>query len=351
LGGSPNLLLPVGPRRMSSWATHQNRNPPSQEPGTDFYCPIGTPVYAPADGRIYGFGTSIIPATGLWNGIDFTNGFRFRAMHFSQLERTSGLVERGELIAYSGATGYGKKDWSNDPNTGGSHVHATLWDTQQSRFGYRRINGKLVPYTVDLMNYIGGDQSAGSGNTPIELETDMRSIHSPNRTWANIGPGFYTEISEEAFNNSIWPRLELNDRQYDLAVSTSTGAVNTRPVGGMFIAKDNAGTRTPALIGPGYVRALSSKEELDNASALADRTVIGNTRQFDLWVSMALAGDSTGPSSVLTAIAASENVVSDKQVKAIADAVAAALGKPSVTIDIAAIARAVNDDHARRLAS
>ena len=42
--------------------------------------------------------------------------------------------------------------------------------------------------------------------------------------------------------------------------------------------------------------------------------------------------------------------VTDAQVKAIADAVVVAVGKPSVQIDYAAIAKAVNDDAAKRLA-
>lgn len=341
MGGSPNLLLPVGERRMSSWATHQVRNPPSEEPGTDFYCPIGTPVYAPADGRIYGFGTSIIPATGLWNGIDFTNGLRFRAMHYSDLVKTSGLVERGELIAYSGATGYGKKDWSKDPNTGGSHVHGTLWPTHESRFGYRRVNGKRVPYTVDLMQYVGGPQSAGgsSAPSPIETDFDMRTMKCPGRRPVNIAAGYVKELSDEEANNTIWPIIEVNARQYELAIQAARGPVLTQPVGGMFVAKDVEGKRTPALIGPGYVRSLQSAEEIENATALADRVLVGNSRQFDVWVSIAISG-----------VAAGATTVSDVQVKAIADSVAKQVGGPSVSLDYAAIAKAVNDDAAKRLA-
>lgn len=163
-----NLLLPVGERRMSSWATHQKRNPKSSEPGTDFYCPIGTPVYAPANGRVYGYGESIIPATGRWVGLDLDNGMRFRAMHFSrivlskQVLQNKGFVRRGDLIAYSGASGYGDEDWSWNPNTGGAHTHVTLWPTQESRYGYRP-NG--TPYTVDFMNYVASASDGGGSAT------------------------------------------------------------------------------------------------------------------------------------------------------------------------------------------
>ncbi len=158
-----DLLLPVGERRMSSWAAHQRRSPRSTEPGTDFYCPIGTPVLAPADGWVYGYGTSIVPATGKWVGLDLKNGMRFRAMHFSRIAlsdsvlRNRGFVRRGQVIGYSGATGYGENDWSWNPNTGGAHTHVTLWPTWSSKYGYDS-SGK--PYTVDFMKYADTSSTA-----------------------------------------------------------------------------------------------------------------------------------------------------------------------------------------------
>lgn len=166
------LLLPVGQRRMSSWEAHQHRNPRSSEPGTDFYCPIGTPVYAPEDGRVYNYGTSIVPPTGRWVGLDLDNGMRFRTMHLSRIVlsdsvlRNNGFVRKGQLIAYSGASGYGQENWENDPYTGGAHTHVTLWPTHETKFGYKS-NGK--PYTIDFMNYADPPGSgAGGGTNPIE---------------------------------------------------------------------------------------------------------------------------------------------------------------------------------------
>lgn len=174
MGGAGNLLLPVGERRMSSWTAHQYRTPRSEEPGTDFYCPIGTPVLAPDDGVIYGYGNSIVPSTGRWVGIQFQSGMSFRAMHFSRIVRTSGVVRRGEIIGYSGASGYGDEDWSWNPNTGGAHTHVTLWPTAVRRFGYSPTTGK--PYTIDFMNFVGGSPAGGGGTTPtipeINLEPD-----------------------------------------------------------------------------------------------------------------------------------------------------------------------------------
>lgn len=166
------LLLPVGERRMSSWAAHQRRSPRSSEPGTDFYCPIGTPVLAPADGVVYGSGNTIGPATGRWVGLDLNTGQRFRAMHFSRLVSLGRSVTRGQVIGYSGASGYGKEDWSRDPNTGGAHTHVTLWPTHASRFGY---DAQGRPFTVDFMNYVGGSAAGGSTGDDV-MNADQEGL-------------------------------------------------------------------------------------------------------------------------------------------------------------------------------
>lgn len=222
-----SLLLPVGERRMSSWTAHQHRNPRSSEPGTDFYCPIGTPVVAPEDGRVYGWGDSIIPATGRWVGLDLNNGMRFRAMHFSRiaLSRTvlvnKGFVRKGQVIGYSGASGYGDEDWSWNPNTGGAHTHVTLWPTQQSRYGYA-ANGK--PYTVDFMNYVGGSSAGGgSGEWDDDMsKQDVKDAVFEVLTGAGLGPGgrnhfdslkFIAELSAAGVADNVWkqPIIALDE--------------------------------------------------------------------------------------------------------------------------------------------
>lgn len=168
----PGLLLPVPAKRNTSWATHQNRRPKSEEPGTDLFVPIGTPVIAPADGVIWGYGLDIRPATGRWCGANFLNGMSFRGLHMLEVWARSGYVEQGQTLGLSGATGYGEEDWSwNVAETGGAHLHATLWPTWEHRYGYDR-NGK--PYTIDLMPHIGG-VTAASGSKPLtnEQEEDM----------------------------------------------------------------------------------------------------------------------------------------------------------------------------------
>lgn len=170
MGGSPNLLMPVNPTYTASWLSHTHRSPKSTEPGTDMFVPIGTPIYSPADGHIYGYGATIRPATGRWVGVDFDNGLRFRCMHLSRLVRTEGPVKRGDLLGYSGASGYGYEDWSTLSTMPGAHTHVTLWPTHSSRFGYQ-ANG--LPFTVDFMEYVGGDQSSGGGSTPPKEWDEM----------------------------------------------------------------------------------------------------------------------------------------------------------------------------------
>lgn len=187
MGGSPNLLMPVTPAYTASWASHTRRSPRSTEPGTDLFVPIGTPVYAPADGVIYGRGETIGPATGRWVGIDLDIGLRWRGMHFSRLVRTAGRVRRGDLIAYSGASGYGHEDWSRLSTMPAAHVHVTLWPSHLSIFGYR-ANGS--PYTVDFMQYVGGEQAAGGGSTPPKGWDEMA-------TQDEIMAGFRKIVKEE----------------------------------------------------------------------------------------------------------------------------------------------------------
>lgn len=129
--------IPVPYARSTSWLTHTRRNPPSTEAGIDYFCPIGTPVRAAESGRIVDTGDSIQPATGRFVTIDLDDGHRVRYLHLSTRAVSTGQrVARGQVVGYSGATGYGEEDWSWNVNeTGGAHVHMTLWRSQQYSFG------------------------------------------------------------------------------------------------------------------------------------------------------------------------------------------------------------------------
>ncbi|MFI7586706.1 peptidoglycan DD-metalloendopeptidase family protein [Spongisporangium articulatum] len=75
--------------------------------GTDFGAPCGTPVHAPAAGRIVragwvgGFGNQILIDHGRVNGKSLASSVN----HLSRITKHSGHVSRGQLIGYSGTTG------------------------------------------------------------------------------------------------------------------------------------------------------------------------------------------------------------------------------------------------------
>jgi murein DD-endopeptidase MepM/ murein hydrolase activator NlpD len=77
--------------------------------GTDFHADCGTPVYAAADGRIVseyynvGYGNRIILDHGYVKGVSLWTSYNHLT---SFVARVGEHVKRGELIAYSGTTGY-----------------------------------------------------------------------------------------------------------------------------------------------------------------------------------------------------------------------------------------------------
>ena len=76
--------------------------------GTDFGVPCGTPVYATADGTVVsagwggGDGNRTVIDHGILSGVDLMTAYN----HLSSFVVQSGPVKRGQLIAYSGTTGY-----------------------------------------------------------------------------------------------------------------------------------------------------------------------------------------------------------------------------------------------------
>ncbi|WP_105567122.1 M23 family metallopeptidase [Microbacterium halophytorum] len=106
----------------SSWQGHKDRNPPSAEPGTDVECPIGTSVYAPADGEITQVNLSNANATGRYVAMKTDGGAWFRFLHLSGSPVTVGQqVSQGDVVAVSGASGFGS-DYGY-----GAHCHITFW--------------------------------------------------------------------------------------------------------------------------------------------------------------------------------------------------------------------------------
>lgn len=97
--GSYRLSSNFNPRRK-----HPVTGRISPHKGTDFAMPIGTPIRAPADGRVEKVGNH--PAAGRYIVVRHDNGYRTRYLHLSRpLVSRGDRVTMGERIALSGNTG------------------------------------------------------------------------------------------------------------------------------------------------------------------------------------------------------------------------------------------------------
>ncbi|MBP3978891.1 M23 family metallopeptidase [Microbacterium sp. BLY] len=149
-------LRPCGAVPISdSWQGHRNRNPPSGEPGTDYSVTKGTPVRAATDGIIVDRKDTTSTATGRFLALRGDDGNYLRYLHLQSSAVAIGTrVTRGQVIAYSGASGFGKE------NGYGPHVHVSLWiggtPTQQ---GFTN--------TVDFEKYVGEPTTTPEDPVPV----------------------------------------------------------------------------------------------------------------------------------------------------------------------------------------
>ena len=75
--------------------------------GIDLRAPIGTPVYAPADGVVQVAGFNVVSGYGYLVVIEHNFGFKTRFAHLSKKDvvKEGQFVKKGDLIGYSGNTG------------------------------------------------------------------------------------------------------------------------------------------------------------------------------------------------------------------------------------------------------
>ena len=141
--------------------------------GVDFRAAIGTPVMAMADGIVLGTGNTDLTCPGASYGnfvfIQYNNGLSSTFGHLSLITSKVGqVVTRGEVVGYSGATGY----------VTGPHLHVSLYaseavkrDTIPSKActgqvstqpiapvnAYLNVLDYLPPLTLNSTTYKGGD--------------------------------------------------------------------------------------------------------------------------------------------------------------------------------------------------
>lgn len=165
MGGSASLVIPAPYTGMSSRSAHLRRNPPSSEPGTDYYMPIGTPLYLPTFCRVVQVGGSVDDATGRF--MTFDDGYRWiRALHLLEIWLEVGTyADSSTIFGLSGASGYGSDFFGANSmddfpwgNTGGPHVHMTAFKGRRYTWG---ASG------TDDFHALTGGQVASGGNTYV----------------------------------------------------------------------------------------------------------------------------------------------------------------------------------------
>lgn len=165
-------LRPTDGRTLSSRTAHTRRVPPSQEAGTDISCDFGTPLRAPAAGRVYAVAGGTGPATGYYVTIDLDDGRRVRYLHLWDRFVVPGQrVSRGDIFALSGGSGYGSMTAAGGAGTVGRHVHVTLWPAHEYSFGSNAN-------TLDFEQYADpiGSPATGGSSTPFDLEDFMSAL-------------------------------------------------------------------------------------------------------------------------------------------------------------------------------
>lgn len=122
-GDNPaGYIYPVDPNRWTlgdDYADHVARG--SQEPGIDWWCAVGTPIWAPGPGRIVDVQTSTAGATGRYVTLVTDAGDWFRFLHNSSISVAQGqTVTQGQVLAYSGGSGFGSESYY------GPHTHVSF---------------------------------------------------------------------------------------------------------------------------------------------------------------------------------------------------------------------------------
>lgn len=185
-----------------SFDDHVDRGSPN--PGTDYTAGYGAPVYAVAAGTILVADSSNDGGGGRCINVAHDDGTGADYLHLSVIVLGGGRVEQGEVIGYSGASGYGD-DWYYGP-----HLHLSFRPNHSTGF-----------YDAGNLDFhaIMSSAPGGGGHAPMEEDTMIR-IQSPSRGIALVGPGYYRHLdSDEEVQNSdplISAHYSGNDRQFDL---------------------------------------------------------------------------------------------------------------------------------------
>ena len=110
--------------------------------GIDIAGPVGTPIYAPANGEVVAIGDDGQYAYGKWIAINHKNGLITLYGHLSlQLVSSGTSLKKGQKIGYMGSTGFST----------GSHLHFTVYaantfQTTQRWYGLLPLGASINPF-------------------------------------------------------------------------------------------------------------------------------------------------------------------------------------------------------------
>lgn len=201
-------ITPCDAAITDTWQGHKNRNPPSQEPGTDYGAARGTPVRCAEAGTVVDLQSSPSGATGRYVTVNLDDGRRVRYLHLSQVTVGIGArVSRGQTIARSGASGFGSE-------TGyGAHVHVSLWSSP----------GQSISNTIDFQLYVGNPTTPPQEEDDMFTDADRNALTNIYNAIFNGGPSMNDAGRSIAF--SLANLTEFADR-IDKAVGPVNRTVN-----------------------------------------------------------------------------------------------------------------------------
>lgn len=251
-----------------SWQCHRDRNPPSSEPGTDYGCAYGSPVYAADNGVISDRKTSNSNATGRYVTIDLDDGRRVRTLHLASVSVNIGQrVTRGQQIAVSGASGNGD-DWYYGP-----HAHQTAWSCHCYNF--------CSSCTIDFAPLVGSAAPAAGnqrvvGGSPANGRSDPST---KNPATQQLPPGTVANFDgwingENVSGNKVWFRGEFSGDWFWSGGFTDTGTHD--------LADLNAPTMTATQ--RQATTFVNGRQQPNTTSAVVTTLDAGAVGDFDGWI-------------------------------------------------------------------
>ena len=143
------LSMPIqNPRITQNWGEISNLYRGKPHNGLDIGAPIGTPIFAARAGKVTAVGNNDRLQYGRYILIEHDNGLSTLYAHLSFIKgETGATVARGDIIGYTGNTGYST----------GPHLHFTVFATDAVAIG--ELKSKICgasTYKIPLLTKTGG---------------------------------------------------------------------------------------------------------------------------------------------------------------------------------------------------